>query len=491
MDWLLTSVLFVFSLVVFVYIVVSVVFIVTENRSPSSTLAWILVLYFLPIVGLFLYIFFGRNWRVRSKEKIRSIQRMEMLTKKALGNIRDKEVFRVNRMLLRDTSLRTRKMLEFLRRSGRSCTLFTTGNTVRVFQNGSEKFSTLLCDLKRADQFIHMEYFIWRSDDLTCKIRDVLVQKVKEGVEVRIVIDPMGSIMTKRSYIRDMRKAGIQVRYFFNSFAPLRFTTFNYLLHRKIVVIDGNIGYVGGMNMGEEYVDGGKDFASWRDVHIRVEGDSVHVLQATFAENWFQLTKKEDLFGEKYYPKNLVHDDGVPMQIVTSGPHVAQGATRQIFLSMSVLARERLYIQSPYFIPDDSLFDTLKFAALSGVDVRIMITGVFDKRLAYWAAFSYMEELLNAGVRIYHYNSGFFHAKTINIDGAICTVGTTNLDVRSFYVDHEVNAIIYDSRIASELEDSFYNDIAQCKEFTLKDYRMLGRFVRLRNSFIRLLSPLM
>lgn len=477
---------------IYIYLAVVVVFIIMENRDISSTLAWILVFLLFPIIGFVVYIFFGRNWKVINPTKKNRIRSLHEKTEKVLRRIREKQKTHLTRIEEDGISHGVARMLRIAQKN--SDALLTHNNSVEILQSGEEKFARLEKDLQKAQSFIHMEYFIWRADPLTEKITDILIRKAQEGVEVRILYDPIGSLLTRIMHPRHfsrMRKAGIEVRAFFNKLSPLRITTVNHLLHRKIVVIDGVTGYTGGMNMGQEYVDGGSRFTSWRDTHVRVVGEAVLSLQTTFATNWEEV-RGESLFDEKYFPHaKEVGSGNLPVQIISSEPHAYWQPIKQSLFAMVLSAKKNVYIQTPYFIPDTNLFEALKIMALSGVDVKVMVTGIPDKRVPYWAAFTYFEELLFAGVKIYHYNAGFMHAKTLSIDGAVCSIGTTNMDIRSLHLSYENNVIIYDQEVAKELEDDFANDIEKCTRFTFSDYRKINLFKKFRNSLVRLLSPLL
>jgi len=333
-----------------------------------------------------------------------------------------------------------------------------------------------------------MEYFIWRSDKLGNEIKEILIEKVKQGVEVRILCDAVGSLLISKNYVKELRKNGIQFHNSRNLTAFFRLSTLNYRNHRKIVAIDGEIGYTGGMNLGQEYIDGGKRFKIWRDTHLRIEGPEASHLQAIFAMSWYTTTN-EKLFSQKYY--NIVNRGNVATQITTSGPDSKWNSIKQLYLSLIATSKKYVWIQSPYFVPDLSISDALKNAALSGIDVRIMVTGVPDKKIPYWAAFTFFEELLEAGVKVYHYKKGFFHAKTINTDGELCSIGTANMDIRSFNLNYELNTLIYDERIAKKLEKDFLHDLKSCKEFTAKKYEELPKLVKARNSISRLFAPLL
>ncbi len=479
-----------------IFMILAIILIVSENREPSSTLAWILLFWVLPGVGIFLYIATGRNWRVRSKKKIKAMEKIKKELHETLSKPSVERKYLSKENLCADY---TGKIISLVKNNTNS--FFTEGNRVEVLQNGSEKFPRLIEDIKKARHFIHLEYFIWQPDELTAEIVELLAQKVKQGVEVRLIIDPIGWLLfnfrfiAKFKLLRRMRKSGIEVIFFFNSLSPLRFTTVNYPLHRKIAIIDGMIGYTGGMNMGIEYLNGNHKFPTWRDTHLRIEGEAILSLQAFFAKNWNQVTSKNELFDEKYFPiKELVkksQDSACLIDLITSGPDSQWDAIRQLFFSMVTQAEKKVYIQSPYFVPDTSFFEALKITALSGVDVRLMIAGEPDKKVHYWTAFTYFEELLRAGVKIYHYNKGFLHAKTITIDSQMCTIGSSNLDIRSFQISYEINALILNKKIARELERDFINDLKACREFTLKDYAQIGKLAKLRNYFVKLLAPLL
>ncbi len=478
---------------IYIYLAVVVIFIIMENRDISSTLAWILVFILFPIIGFFVYIFFGRNWKVvnpRKKDKIKELQYKRNLI---VQQIKKKQRNYIS--IIRDNIIVTNDVRRILHVSQKnSDSLLTVYNSVKILQNGAKKFESLERDLKNAKKFIHMEYFIWRDDELTRRIKDILIEKATEGVEIRIIYDPVGSFwmtLFHRGYFRQMRRAGITVIPFFNTLSPLRITTVNYLLHRKIVIIDGNIGYTGGMNMGKEYINGGKSYKSWRDTHVRLEGESVLLLHASFVANW-EEARKESLFSEKYFTICTMNKNkGVPVQIISSEPDSYWQPIKQSLFLTILAAKKYVYIQSPYFIPDTNLFEALKVIALSGTQVHIMLTGVPDKKIPYWAAFTYFEELLLAGVKIYHYNAGFMHAKTICVDGQICSIGTTNMDIRSLHLSHENNVMIYDKDITKQLEKDYKNDLLLCKEFTIKDYRAVSTLAKFRNSLVRLLSPLL
>ena len=472
----------------YVYLVMTVVLLLLDNREPSTTMAWVMVFILLPVVGAVIYIFIGRNWRrVDEKTKL-SQQFLEDRSSAMLAPLIEAQMDRGSRLKQKKDVVHKQKLFHLLQRSSNS--ILTTNNAIEVLQNGSQKFPRLMEDLRGARESIHMEYFIWRSDPLTKEVRDILVAKRKQGVEVRILYDAIGSIFLDRRYVREMRAAGIEMYPYFNFLSPLKIHTLNYRNHRKVVVVDGRIGYAGGMNMGQEYVDGGKQFDYWRDTHLRISGETVNVLQGIFVTSWYNTTGKE-LFDTKYFPAVPADPHELPVQVTTSGPDSRWPSIKHLYFTLISSAEKKVYIQSPYFIPDPSVHTALKMAAFGELDVRVIIAGVPDKKLPYWSAFTYFKDLLRAGVRIYHYQKGFLHAKTIMIDSEICSVGTANMDVRSFHLNYELNTLLYDERITAGLEEDFMRDLQDSREFTLEDYQELDETVKLRNSLARLLAPLL
>lgn len=311
----------------------------------------------------------------------------------------------------------------------------------------------------------------------------------RPGVSVRILYDSVGNYLSKR-YLKRLRRDGIQVYAYYNYLSPFKLHTLNYRNHRKMVIVDGNTGYIGGMNMGEENINGGKRFPSWRDTHMRVQGQSVTVLEEIFAVSWLNTTSEVLDFIDPV-PLSAGKPGLLPIQITTSGPDSEWESIKQLYFLLISSAEETIFIHTPYFIPDSSIGLSLKTAALSGVDVRIMLTGLPDKHLPYWAVMTFLQDLLAAGVRIFHYTKGFMHAKTIVVDSNACSVGTANMDIRSFQLNYEINALIYDENISRAIEEIFYRDMESSKEFTMEDYNRIHTVKHLRNSLARLFAPLL
>jgi len=478
----------VLTLVYYVYLLVTIVFLILDNRETASTIAWILVFAIFPGLGVFVYVLIGRNWRKSSKSE----QMNQRVLGSRLGNrlkpfiLHQAQEMRKYAKLWRHPAYK-RELMTLLFRSSQSP--LSTKNEVRLFHTGADKFFQLLQDLKSAKHFIHLEYFIWRNDETTRAVKDILIAQARAGVEVRVLYDFLGSMFLGRGYLNQLRQAGVKAYPFYNFLSWLKLHTLNYRNHRKIVVIDGRFGYTGGMNMGQEYIDGGRKFSFWRDTHLRVAGQAVAYLQTVFAIDWYNTTH-EELFKKAYYQTIPVRQT-LPLQITTSGPDSQWPSIEQLYFCLITSAQKYVYIQSPYFIPSPSIYAALKTAVLRGLDVRINVAGLPDKKIPYWAAFAYFEDLLKAGLRVFHYKKGFLHAKTIAIDEVMCSVGSANMDLRSFLLNYELNTVIYDRGLTREIKQKFLEDLDDSREFTLADYRRLGYLRYFRNSLAHMLAPLL
>ncbi|MFN8492812.1 MAG: cardiolipin synthase [Caldilineaceae bacterium] len=472
-----------------IYAIVVSVFLILENRSPQSTFAWIFFFLLAPGVGLLIYLFVGRGWRAFSRE--------DELTRQAIGDETQQRFTRylteraaiLAEMEKREPVSYKRKLLRLMSKNANS--VLTLHNRLELLQDARQKYPRLIADIEQAQHSIHMAYYIWEEDAFTNQLQDLLIRKVQAGVKVRILVDAQGANVS-RKYMHAMREGGVEMYIYYNYLSPLKLHTIGYRNHRKIVVIDGNIGYMGGINMSQEHLDGGKFFGNWRDTHLRIEGEATRVLQGIFITSWYNTTA-ERLNADEYFPVPTPYaQDDIPIQLTTSGPDSQWAAIRQLYFLMITSAEKHLYIQSPFFIPDDSIAEALKAAALAGIDVRIMCTPrgkVYQ--LPYWAANTYFAEMAEAGVRIYLYQKGYFHPKTVNVDSVVCSVGTANMDIRSFSINYEVNAVIYDEAIARQLEEDFIHDIKDCVPFNLKAYEKRRVWLRLRDSIARLFSPLL
>lgn len=481
----LTLVLYLFLL----YGLIVASWVILENRSPQSTFAWLFLLLLFPIGGVLLYHFFGRGWRTFSKEAQLARQTLMGDESDAIARYLEREQQLVKQIAQRQPVTYKRKLLHLVSRNASS--VLTAHNRVAVLQDAREKYPRLLADIEAATHSIHMAYYIWEEDSFTEGLKALLIRKAQAGIEVRILCDAYGMNVSRR-YLREMGEGGVQMYVYYNYLSPLRLHTVSYRNHRKIAVIDGTIGYVGGLNISQEHLDGGKHFSRWRDTHLRIEGEAVAALQAIFLTSWYNTTNER--LSTNTYTKALVEScaSDLPIHITVSGPDSQWQAIRQLYFMMILSAETHLYIQSPFFIPDESILEALKAAALSGVDVRIMCAARGTTySIPYWAANTYFVEMAEAGVRIFLYQNGYFHSKTINVDSAICSVGTANMDIRSFSINYEVNAVIYDEQTAQKLAADFGKDQADCIEFSLEEYKARSLLVRGRDAVARLLSPLL
>ncbi|MCD5414573.1 MAG: cardiolipin synthase [Clostridiales bacterium] len=479
MNFLNIIMLFFSILTFFVCIIV-----LMENRSPQRTVAWLLVLIFLPVAGLMFYLYIGQNHRKKrtfikkSKEDYKLLRRL----------LKEQINFTSCADIAKRTGLESRwKIISLLLNSTHSP--ITINNSIQVLQNGEKKFSEILLAIKSAKHHIHMEYFIIKDSEIGVTIRDALIEKANEGIEVRLVYDAVGSWKLKKSFIDPMKRAGIKVGVFLPVTLPFLGSSLNYRNHRKILIVDGKIGFLGGINIGDEYLGKSKKMGFWRDTHLKILGEAVYVLQVIFLMDWY-FVYSEELDDEIYFPKQAYCGEKM-IQIAASGPDSYWQSIHQAFFSLISVATERIFITTPYLIPDESISMALKTAALSGVDTRIILPNKIDHYAVFWASKSHYMELLEAGVRIYEYDKGFIHGKVILVDGCFSTIGTANLDIRSFQLNFEVNAFIYDEEATKKLADDFYADIKSCIEINIEEYKKRSLARRVIESLARLFSPIL
>ena len=466
-------------------VVIAIFIIIQDNRSPQSSISWILVILFLPIVGLIFFIMFGINWKKTKLTK----QSPDIIFAKTLESILKNQKYFLSKMVISDENESDRyKLMNLLLNSNSS--ILTLYNSCKIYNEGEHFFEDLLKELENAKSSIHMEFFIWRSDSLGEKIKNILVQKAKEGVEVRLIFDGVGSFgRISYKYRSELKKAGIKYKYYLGLVAPFSIIKINYSNHRKIVVIDGKIAYTGGMNVGCEYISGGK-FESWKDTQIRLAGDSVRLIQTVFLVDWYN-SGNNLLLDDKYFPENTDTTSEMQIQIATSGADSEWDSIQQMYFTMITNANKEIYIQTPYFVPDQSIMTALETAALSGISVNILMTGVPDKKPPFWAAHTYFKSLLKAGVNIFLYKKGFMHSKIVIIDENIVSIGSCNFDIRSFHINFEINAIMYDTNLANEMIKNFYNDLKFCETISKKYLDNIGILKNFRNSAMRIFSPIM
>lgn len=455
-----------------------------EHKDASSAWAWLMVLLFIPILGFFLYLIFGKP--LSNRKIFRWDTKSKLGVKKAVqSQLKDLEE---GRFRFKDRRLAEYKDLYYLHLRNNDAIL-TTDNQVDIFTDGHEKFNALFNDLEKATDHIHLLYYILRDDELGQRLADILVKKAKEGVEVRLLYDDMGSRRLGRKYVNRLRRGGVYVESFFPPKIPYIDFKINYRNHRKLAIIDGQVGYIGGFNIGDEYLGKNKKFGYWRDTHLRVSGDAVLNMQTRFILDWNQASRKDILYEDRFYSAQPQGNVGV--QIVSSGPDSEWEQIKNGYIKMIMSAKEKIYIQTPYFIPDESLREALRIAALSGVEVIIMIPNQPDHPFVYWATLSHVGDMLNAGAKVYIYQKGFMHAKMLVIDDKIASVGTANIDVRSFRLNFEVNAFLYDVALARKLVAAFEEDVDHSTQMTKKLYDKRSLGIRFKESISRLLSPVL
>ena len=347
----------------------------------------------------------------------------------------------------------------------------------------------MISDIKDARETINVEYYILKADKIGRRFINVLTEKAKEGVEVRLLLDALGSRYINRWVLKDYIRAGGKIGYFFKPKFIFFGIRFNYRNHRKIVVIDDKIAYTGGYNIAKEYVGEKKKFGYWRDDHVRIEGGAVYDLNARFVMDWRFTTKENIELIPDAFSDECKGDKGI--QIVSAGPDDPKEEVKRAFMRMITYAEKNVYIQTPYFIPDYSIIESLKMAAQSGIDVRVMIPCMPDHMFVYWATYSYVGDLLRSGVRIFIYDNGFLHAKTLVVDGQVATVGSTNFDNRSFRLNFETNAFVFDEKFARLMETTFRNDMEKGHELTLEDYEKRNVIIRIKESISRLMADIL
>ncbi|MBD1379518.1 cardiolipin synthase [Metabacillus arenae] len=484
MDTNVTS--FLLGFIIFLNIVFAIVVIFRERRDAPSSWAWLLVLFFIPVLGFLLYLLFGQNlsrhplfkWDDRKKIGIEKLLRSQL------------EMLGSDQFHFRNQATKDSRELIYMHLTNNHAVL-TEDNTVEIFNDGKLKFDRLFQDIENAKHQIHLQYYIIRRDELSKKLIAALTKKAKEGVDVKVLYDELGSRSLTKGFFKELRSAGGLVEVFFPSKLPLINLRLNYRNHRKLVIIDGKIGYVGGFNVGDEYLGLNPKFGYWRDTHLRIKGTAVHAIQTRFILDWNQASHRHDIpYRPDYFPEYKSNGE-VGMQIVTSGPDEEWEQIKNGYIKMISSAKRKVFIQTPYFIPDTSLLDVLRIACLTGVEVRIMIPNKPDHPFVYWATLSYIGEMLKAGASVHIYENGFIHAKTIIVDEQVSSVGTANIDLRSFKLNFEVNAFLYDEGIAKQLASQFNEDLKLSREITYEDYVQRSKWIKLKESVSRLLSPIL
>ena len=454
----------------------TILVIISENRNPVKTIAWCMVLIFMPVIGLLLYILFGMDNRHRRQIKDEDLNRMKRITETVQGDD-----------IVSEMPFRHKPLADMLYRMNRSFPL--SGNNVEIMTDFRTMSDRLVADIEAARNHINLLFFKFEDDAAGRRIADALIRKSEEGVQVRLIYDDAGNLMVPRRFYRKLRRHGIQVRGFIRIFLPILSRDYNSRNHRKVVVIDGKVGYMGGMNIAQRYAEGLK-WGIWRDTHMRITGPAVSELQTSFLADW-KFTKGDEPDLEAMYPYNPPCGNTL-MQIVTGGPMDKWNVMMQAYMAAIASARSHAYLQSPYFIPPEPIMKVLQNVALNGVDVRVMIPYRGDKGvLPPWASRSYIMEALEAGIRIYLYRKGYMHAKTMTIDDSLVTIGSTNIDFRGFEQDFEINAFMYDENLAVQQREIFLEDLKDAELIDPLDWDKRPFLHKAKESVARVFSQVL
>jgi len=458
--------------------------IVFENRNPVKTLSWLLVIMFVPVVGVIIYFFFGKNYR---KQKIyirKSLTDSVMLTDHV-----DRQVSLLPGVLaVESEAVRSKEhLMHLMLKNNRS--LLTLDNRIDLLVNGKETFPAMLDAIASAEHFVHLEFYRIEPDTLGTEFRELMQRKASEGVKIRVIYDDVGSWNIHKPYINEMREAGVEI----NPFMPVRFPSFsskiNYRNHRKILVVDGREGFVGGLNIADKYIHGLPGLGPWVDTHLKITGEAVAALDRVFISDW-NFVSGEELQPEGSIEYTVKTGNKCLVQVASSGPDTDWATIMQVYFSAIATAKSSIYLTSPYFSPDESLLTALMTAALSGVDVRMIFPKYSDSIIANWNTRSYISELLEAGVRIFLYENGFIHSKYLLVDHVFSSVGSPNVDVRSFDLDFEVTALVYDEEFAFRLGVLFNEDLKNCNEVTMSEWMKRKKRDRYKESLARIFGPL-
>ena len=467
-------------IVLVAYYVVAIIAMITvlmEHRQPAKTIAWVLILSFMPLVGIILFFFFGQRIR---KDRYIWQKSLDQLTKRSMIEFVEQ------------------KNLELPKQHKELIQLFVNQNWALPFKNnetdiytsGYEFFPALLHEISKAKDHIHITSYIIEDDPLGRLIRDALIEKARQGIEIRFLYDDVGSWKMKENFFELMREEGIEV----HPFMPVRFPAFtskvNYRNHRKIIVIDGKIGFVGGMNLALRYVKGEKG-EKWRDTHVKITGAAVYGLQRAFLVDWFYADRTL-ITNRKYYPDTAIKANNNLIQIVTSSPTNVWAELEQGYIKVLLSAKRYVYMETPYFLPTEPILFALRTAALSGVDVRLMVPFKMDSKLVQLASQSYLNQIIASGVKVLCYKNGFNHSKLLVSDDNVATIGSANIDFRSFENNFEANAFFYDKTMAERVKNIFFTDESQCIPLqNIKEINHNSFIYRLWESIVRLLSPLL
>lgn len=469
--------LIILLIAIYAYSIVSAILVLLlENRNPVKSFSWILVLIFLPVLGLFFYLTIGQNYR---KQRI--------ISKKSIGRIthRPGAKYDIEHLLTKPNFKQYSNLISLLNNNSEGAAY--SDNKIEILAQGDATFEAMFDAISKAKEHIHIEFFIFEDDLISNKLRELLISKARQGVRVRMIYDYLGSWVLSKQYLYSLRKAGVYARPFLPLKLRLGRSKINFRNHRKLLIVDGKTGFTGGLNVADRYV-WGNTLGKWRDTFVRFEGAAVHGLQQIFLIDWYFVEQKL-ITDNKYFPEPNVFAENL-VQIVSSGPDTDWESIMQGICLAILSARKYAYIHTPYFVPTETILNAIQIAALSGVDIRLMIPEKSDSRLSDYCTSSYLKEILEAGVKVYRYNKGFLHSKAIVIDDFISIVGSANMDERSFTSNFEVNAFIYDKKTAAELKKLWFDDLQNCYEIIPENWTNRPKRQKITESVARLFSPL-
>lgn len=477
MDGVIWSNVFVtfFYLIYFAVVITTIFVVILDNRNPIKTMAWILVLFFLPVVGLLFYLFFGRSTR---KE--------QLITKKGYARLSKRPMMEYQTQESLAGNVSKQRLVSFFTQVNSALTF--EGNQVEFYTNGYSMIQSMIRELSRARHHIHLEYYIFEDDAVGRLLRDVLIDRARAGVKVRVLYDDVGCWKVDHAFYEQMLCEGIEVQGFLKVRFPQFTSKVNYRNHRKLTIIDGEVGFIGGMNIAERYLKG-VSWGSWRDTQVKLSGKAVYGLQTAFLTDWYAVDRSL-ITSVEYFPAIPSRGETIA-QIVTSDPVGEWKDIMQGLMMAICSARHYFYVQSPYFVPTEQIKTALQTAALSGVDVRLMLPKRADTWLIHESSLSYLEDMMKAGVKIYLYRRGFLHSKLMVCDDELSTVGSTNMDFRSFEHNFEANAFFYDKMTALAIKNIFLEDQKHCLLLSSKIWNKRSWKNKVIESVVRLLAPLL
>ena len=462
-----------------------------RKLDPVKSLSWIIVILLLPYIGLFLYLLIGQNFR---KSKIFSRKGIRDERVRRIEANKQLKLLKTERENLPEQLYRHLQLITLNLSSSKS--LVGRSSSIELYFSGKEALDAMYREIELAKKHIHLQSYIINSDSIGNNFKELLVKKVKEGVEVRVIYDDVGCWSLSNEYKNHLSENGVELL----CFSPVRFriptSRLNYRNHRKILVVDGLVGFIGGVNIADRYYTGGS-FPEWRDTHIKIIGECVAALQSSFLLDRYFIINQQFSKRKKYYPtpireefKGGIGSREIFSQIITSGPDSDWAGIMQCYFAAITSAKKHIYIVTPYFTPNESLVNAIKIASLGGIEVSLMLSEKSDTNIAHWGTLSYATELLEAGVKVYLFRKGFNHSKVISIDREFCIIGSANMDNRSLEHNFEITAVIYDREIAGKLEDQFVKDTERCRSLAGSKWAKRSKGNQIKESIARLLSPL-